>query len=182
MTSAASLDHLLKLRLVVARYGEMDRAGWWNTRVLGPQGKVVIERGFPRTQALARARLAFRVARARCSDVLTKPDAFSLWSLPAQLEDRFEERWFKWLEEDGWTAIIERLGEPEGSLTEQLQTLDLIGQNHIEALNKLGGPRTGEHMVAVSEKEEVDTDVLALLAAGFAKGEQGRLVVPYAMA
>ena len=26
------LDRLLKLRLVVARFGEMDLAKWWNTR------------------------------------------------------------------------------------------------------------------------------------------------------
>jgi hypothetical protein len=29
---ATDLDLLLKLRLVVARYGEMDGARWWNTR------------------------------------------------------------------------------------------------------------------------------------------------------
>lgn len=26
------LSHLLRLRLAVARYGEMDAAEWWNTK------------------------------------------------------------------------------------------------------------------------------------------------------
>jgi hypothetical protein len=31
------LDQLLKLRVIVARFGEMDVAGWWNTKgQLGP--------------------------------------------------------------------------------------------------------------------------------------------------
>jgi hypothetical protein len=49
---AESIDlaRLLKLRLVIARFGEMDCAGWWNTRgVLGQLGKKVFQRGFPKT-------------------------------------------------------------------------------------------------------------------------------------
>ena len=38
-----SLDRLLKLRLVVARHGEMDRAGWWNTNgMLGRHGAIAL--------------------------------------------------------------------------------------------------------------------------------------------
>jgi len=37
------LDRLLKLRLVVARHGEMDRAGWWNTNgMLGRYGGIAL--------------------------------------------------------------------------------------------------------------------------------------------
>ena len=31
-TPSIDIDRLLKLRLVVGRYGEMDIAKWWNTR------------------------------------------------------------------------------------------------------------------------------------------------------
>jgi len=43
------LDRLLKLRLVVARFGEMDLAKWWNTKSqLGPLGAAALRRGFAR--------------------------------------------------------------------------------------------------------------------------------------
>ena len=32
LTSILDFDRLLKLRLVVARHGEMDMARWWNTQ------------------------------------------------------------------------------------------------------------------------------------------------------
>jgi hypothetical protein len=38
----------MKLRLVVARVGEMDLARWWNTQgQLGALGSSVLQRGFP---------------------------------------------------------------------------------------------------------------------------------------
>ena len=49
MTEAGiDFDRLLKLRLVVARFGEMDIAKWWNTRgQLGRLGAAATRRGFP---------------------------------------------------------------------------------------------------------------------------------------
>jgi len=36
---SVDLERLMKLRLVVARYGEMDLAGWWNAKgMLGRLG------------------------------------------------------------------------------------------------------------------------------------------------
>lgn len=56
------LDHLLRLRLAVARFGEMDAAQWWNTKgVLGRLGAMAWPRNFPRTHAFARARTVFTV-------------------------------------------------------------------------------------------------------------------------
>ncbi len=64
MTTAApitvDLDRLLRLRLVVARFGEMDLARWWNSKgMLGRHGAVVLERGFPATRY---RRLHFEIA------------------------------------------------------------------------------------------------------------------------
>ncbi len=58
MTQAAiDLDRLLKLRLVVARFGEMDLAKWWNTKgQLGRLGAAALRRGFPRTHHFAQHR------------------------------------------------------------------------------------------------------------------------------
>jgi hypothetical protein len=61
-----NLDRLLKLRLIVARFGEMDLARWWNTRgQLGRHGAAAIRRGFPRTHYFAQARSVFAVAALR---------------------------------------------------------------------------------------------------------------------
>ena len=49
-TPSIDLDRLLKLRIIVARFGEMDLARWWNTKgQLGRLGAVAVRRGFPRT-------------------------------------------------------------------------------------------------------------------------------------
>jgi hypothetical protein len=56
-------DRLLKLRLIVARFGEMDLAKWWNTRgQLGRLGAATVRRGFPRSHYFAQARSVFAVA------------------------------------------------------------------------------------------------------------------------
>src|SRR5260370_20425355 len=69
------LDRVLELRLLVARFGEMDVAKWWNTRgQLGPLGAAALRRGFPRTHRFAQARSVFAVAAAhRCGEVFEPP-------------------------------------------------------------------------------------------------------------
>ena len=77
---------LLKLRLIVARYGEMDLMGWWNTRgVLGPRGQAVYRRGFPRTHSFAQARAVFSVARDRCDRLIDTDGLFNLFHLPPDI-------------------------------------------------------------------------------------------------
>jgi len=50
------LDRLLKLRVIVARFGEMDMAKRWNTNgQLGPLGSSTVRRGLPRTHHFAQA-------------------------------------------------------------------------------------------------------------------------------
>lgn len=52
---SVDLNRLFKLRLVVARHGEMDVARWWNSKgMLGRYGAAVLTRGFPRTPASPR--------------------------------------------------------------------------------------------------------------------------------
>lgn len=64
------LDRLLKLRLLVARFGEMDLAKWWNAKgQLGRLGAATLRRGFPRTHRFAQARSVFAVAAHRCAEV-----------------------------------------------------------------------------------------------------------------
>src|SRR5947209_4609041 len=93
------LDRLLRLRLVIARFGEMDIAKWWNTTgQLGQLGTATLRRGFPRTHYFAQARSAFAVAANRCAEVFDAPDCITLWRLPETIEDKFESRWEQWLD------------------------------------------------------------------------------------
>jgi hypothetical protein len=83
-------ERLFKLRLVVARQGEMDVARWWNTQgILGRRGAVVLKRGFPTTHRFAQARIVFEVAKSRCRELFEPPGCMTLWSLPAELEEQF---------------------------------------------------------------------------------------------
>lgn len=67
------LERLLKLRLAVARFGEMDLSGWWNTKgQLGRLGAAILKRGFPRTYRFAQARAVIKEG-GRLSAVDTQP-------------------------------------------------------------------------------------------------------------
>lgn len=64
---AIDLERLFKLRLIVARFGEMDIAKWWSTTgQLGRLGTAALRRGFPRSHYFAQARSVFAVAAHRC--------------------------------------------------------------------------------------------------------------------
>ncbi len=83
---AIDLDRLLKLRLVVARFGEMDLAKWWNTKgELGRLGAAALRCGFPRTHHFAQARSVFAVAAHRCAEVFEPSGCVTLWRLDGKL-------------------------------------------------------------------------------------------------
>ena len=176
---------LFKLRLVVARHGEMDGAEWWNTQgMLGSRGAIVLKRGFPRTHHFAQARVVFEVARSRCQEVFPHPDgSATLWHLPAELEDQFQEHWQQWLDEgEKWNPIFEAIQAQNGkdqSLLEALAQLDLISQADQEAVGKLKRSAEG-HAVLISGTHKPSNNLLTLLAAGFARGEQSKPAIPYA--
>jgi hypothetical protein len=176
------LDRLLKLRLVIARHGEMDLARWWNTQgMLGRRGAVVLKRGFPATHYFAQARVVFAVARSRCNELFSPPGCMTLWNLPAELEDRFEEHWQKWLDQgDEWTPFFEQLANLDGTdLLKELAAFALISPGEIEAVGKLR--RSSENRaVPLAGTHQPNDDVITLLAAGFSRGEPGNPAIPYA--
>jgi hypothetical protein len=116
-----NLELLLKLRLVVARFGEMDIAKWWNTRgQLGLLGTAALKRGFPRTHRFAQARSVFSVAAHRCSDeVFDPPHGVTLWRLSESIEEDFDARWEQWLDHaSDWQAFFASL--------ERIESDDLV--------------------------------------------------------
>ena len=101
------VERLFRLRLIVARFGEMDISRWWNTtNLLGQKGAAVVARGMPKTHAFGRARAAFAVARERCREIYNPQDAVTLWELPTEVESAFEERWSDWLDDPAPLADV----------------------------------------------------------------------------
>jgi hypothetical protein len=176
------LDRLLKLRLVVARHGEMDRAAWWNTTgMLSRRGAVVLSRGLPRTHRFAQARVTSAVARTRCEELFDAPGSVTLWKLPAELEDRFDEHWQVWLaDREAWNAFfddLEAYDQPD-LLTGMLER-DLISAEEADAVSEMRRSAEGR-AVQLSGEHPLDDELIRLLAAGFAKGEKGAPAIPYA--
>lgn len=182
MSINLDLDRLLKLRLIVSRFGEMDLAKWWNTKgQLGRLGAAALRRGFPRTHHFAQARSVFAVAAHRCSEVFDPPGCVTLWRLPEAVEEAFDARWEHWLDNAGeWTAFFEKLETLSGSdLTEILRELQLVAGHDLEAYGKLRRSAEGRAVPLPGIFSDTDTDV-TLLALGFARGEPSALAVPYA--
>lgn len=175
------LDLLLKLRLIVARYGEMDGARWWNTRgQLGRLGASALSRGFPRTHHFAQARSVFAVASHRCSEVFDPPGSATLWHLPEVLEEEFDARWEHWLDHaEEWSDFFSRLKTlPEGALSDVLLAFGLASEPGLVACSRLKRSAEGRAL-PLPGTFQADDATLTLLALGFSHGEQGALTVPY---
>jgi hypothetical protein len=176
------LEKLLRLRLIVARFGELDNARWWNTKgQLGRLGAAVLRRGFPRTYLFAQARSVFAVAAQRCDEVFNPPGCVTLWKLPEALEEDFDARWEHWLDHaSDWSSFFERI-ETLGStdLIENLASLELVTEADLDAYARLRRSAEGRAVPLPGVYGGTDADVV-LLALGFARGEPGALAVPYA--
>jgi hypothetical protein len=175
-------DRLLKLRLLVARFGEMDRARWWNTRgVLGPLGEMALRRGFAKTHFFAQGRLVFAVAAQRCRDVFDPPQGMTLWKLPAEIEDRFESQWPDWLERtDAWSSFFSELQAPKSpDLLAEAGRLGLAEEAMLREVRQLR--RSPENpSVPIPGGHGPSDRILTLLALGFFRGEPGTPAIPYA--
>ncbi len=177
----AGMERLLKLRLAVARFGEMDGARWWNTNgQLGKLGAMALRRGFPRTHRFAQARAVFAVAGHRCREVFEPPQCVTLWDLPSSIEEEFEGMWERWLEQaEDWRPFFEALEKPAGAdLGAVLRGLDLVTDVDLEALARLRRSADGRAVQLPGVFTGTDSD-FTLLALGFARGEPGALAVPY---
>ena len=181
-TNPLDLDRLLRLRLVVARVGEMDNARWWNTKgQLGRLGASILRRGFPRTHVFAQARSVFAVAAHRCAEVFNPPRSMTLWMLPASVEDAFDARWPQWLDEaESWQPFFKRLAE--------LQTVDLMGtfeswglaDTESLAESQRLKRSAGAPALLVPSTGGLNDALVTQLALGFSRGEPGSPVIPYA--
>jgi hypothetical protein len=181
-TPTLDLDRLLKLRLVVARFGEMDLAKWWNTKgQLGRMGALALRRGFPRTHRFAQARAVFAVASARCAEVFDPPGCVTLFRLPEGIEEDFDARWEHWLDNAAvWAPFFEQLEKLDANdLAASLRSLGLVKDSDVEPSTKLRRSAEGRAVSLPGLFSGTEEDV-SLLALGFSRGEPGALAVPYA--
>jgi hypothetical protein len=177
------LDWLLKLRLVVARCGEMDCARWWNTDgQLGPRGASVLRRGFPRTHFFAQARSVFAAAEARCAELFNLPGSRSLWWLGEEVEEAFDLQWEVWLDEaEDWRPFFTQLAQTSAADPQiALSDLGLINEAQLAELAQLTPDASG-HSVDVGATFDIGAATPASLAGAFSKGAPGKLVVPYVL-
>ena len=175
-------DRLLKLRLIVARFGEMDLAKWWNTRgQLGPLGTPAIRRGFPRTHHFAQGRCVFAVAAHRCREVFDTPDGVTLWRLTETIEEEFEAKWEHWVDQASeWRPFFHRLENLRGNdLKSALEAFEVVTEREMGMFSRLRRSAEGR-AVPIPEAFSATDEDIALLALGFARGEIGALAVPYA--
>lgn len=180
--TALDLDRLLKLRLIVGRFGEMDMARWWNTKgQLGRLGAAALRRGFPRTHYFAQARSVFAVAAHRSSEVFDPPGCVTLWRLSESIEEEFDAQWEHWLDDAGdWAPYFQRLETLQGTdLVAALRSFEVIGDHDVDSFSKLRRSAEGRAVPLPGIFSGTDEDI-ALLALGFARGEPGALAVPYA--
>lgn len=176
------LGYLFKLRLVVARVGEMDNARWWNTQgQLGRMGATVLKRGFPRTYRFVQARSVFAAAAHRCAEVFNPPECVTLWNLPADIEEAFDEKWHDWLDTlEEWEPVFSQVEALQGSdLLEALKSLDLVTPDQEESVKRLKRSTEGRAVLIPSVFEPTDAHV-AMLAGAFSRGEPGQPAIPYA--
>lgn len=175
------LDRLLLLRLVIARFGEMDLAKWWNTKgQLGRLGAMALRRGFPRTHHFAQARAVFAVASHRCNEVFDPPNSVTLWRLPEDVEESFDARWEHWVDNASeWADTFHRLASmASADLPSVLQEFDLVAAADIAELGRLKQSAEGR-AIQIHRTFSGSLSDITLLALGFARARTGQLAVPY---
>jgi hypothetical protein len=177
---AIDLELVFRLRAAVGRFGEMDRAGWWNTQgVLGARGAAVYRRGLPETHLLARVRVVTAVAAERSRAIYPAAGVATLWNLPPALERSlsFQERsWAANGARDEWKAFESSLDTPPADLAVWLVELGLIasaiaGEAH--GLSADPGGKGIEVPAPLTEK------AIQLLGIAHARGAPKNLVVPF---
>lgn len=172
----------MKIRVAVARCGEMDVAKWWNTTgQLGSLGARMLSRGLPRTHHFAQARSVFAVAAHRCAQVFDPPECATFWHLTDRIEDEFDSRWEGWLDEAGrWKDFFERVASiKDPDVTSVLRDLELVSSTEVEEAQSLR--RSAErNSVLLPNSFSRDHGSVALLALGFGLSGVADLAVPYA--
>lgn len=179
--NAERFRHLLEARLWVARLGEGDVLGWWRTDgVLGPDGAFIGPRVLPRTHSVGRARVAFAAAKQACQERYQSPEALHLFRLAPWVEDSFDAYLQESLaDQEYWAECLSALeaitvGVKPGEL---LKGRQIVSDEAERVLTDLPLGPDGRSLPLPGA--ESISQLVELMAAGFARGSAGQLVVPY---
>jgi hypothetical protein len=126
-----------------------------------------LSRGFPRTRGFVQARVAFAVARARCSELLDAPRVMTLWNLPASVEDQFEAAWHTWLDEpERWQDALQTVSEPAPTgILDRLRRFHLFTPTTSALVANVQASADGR-TIPVPGKYEPNDEILTALARG----------------
>jgi len=176
-------DRILIIRTLVARAGEKDNLAWWDSDALSEAGSYVLRRLFPRSAARAGVRLAIEAATIRHRTVLGEQKVLSLFCLgepwDSLVDGRIERRYGgpnlpRVPESLQWASDLAAALKEGGLLTdsdwEAPESLELFESNTLE----IGQVRDAHGLLP----EEINR-LASRLAVSYARGEKGRLVVPY---
>ena len=171
---------VLVARLCIARLGEADVQGWWQTDgVLGSDGAYVGRRVLPLTHATARARVVLAVARHACGERHPAPTARHLFSLGPRAEDVLDALLAQRLSDQAfWSELLPRLealdrhAEPRQVLTAS----GIVRQEDLKLIEALSlGP--GGRSLPTPFGNDIG-DAVRRLTAGFVRSTHRNLVVP----
>ena len=99
-----------------------------------------------RARARASADASFRpsarvlsVARSRCEELFNAPGSVTLWHLPAEIEDQFDEHWQAWIgAPQKWNPFFDDLTATQDTdLLSALRERELISDGHVARVQTL---------------------------------------------
>lgn len=172
---------VLVARLYIARLGEADVQGWWQTDgVLGSDGAYVGRRVLPLTHATARARVVLAVARHACGERHPDPSARHLFSLGPTAEDMVDALLAQRLSDQAfWSELLPHLEalDRHADLRQVLTASGIVREEDLKVIEPLPLGPGGRSLPTPSGSDTDET--LWRLTAGFVRSTHRNLVVPF---
>ena len=172
---------VLVARLYIARLGESDVQGWWQTEgVLGSDGAYVGRRVLPLTHPTARVRMVLAVARHACGDRHPDPNARHLFNLGPAAEDVVDAMLAKRLsDETFWSKLLPCLEALErlADVRQVLTASRVVREEDLHLVQALPfGPGGRSLPIPVGQDPN---ETVRRLTAGFARSTHRKLIVPF---
>lgn len=95
-----NIKRILELRSLIARLGEKDLFGWWDSEALTSAGCVVLSRLFPKTGVFAGIGLSIEAARITHNTLVNELEAITLFNLPQIFEKAIESCFIQFKQKD----------------------------------------------------------------------------------